>query len=435
MFDSLSAKLDAVFKKLSRPGVLRPEDVKNGLREIRIALLEADVHYKVVKEFIREVESKAVGEAVLKSLTPSQQIVKIVRDEMLSILGKPAPVNTSSSPAIIMLVGLQGSGKTTTAAKLAKKFKKDGLKPFLVAADLQRPAAIDQLEQLAGEIGVGIYVDKENRNVTDVVRRGVEAGKKSFAKAILLDTAGRLHIDEALMGELDALQKKIDPHETLLVVDAMAGQDAVNVASGFQEKISIDGVIFTKVDSDARGGALLSLRMITGKPVKFIGVGEKSDDLEIFQPERMVSRILGMGDVLTLIEKAEEQWTEEEAREMEAKFLKAQFTLEDFMKQIKLIKKMGSLSGLLKMIPGMPRDLDVDENQLVRVEAIIQSMTPRERQYPGIIKASRKRRIARGSGRTVAEVNQLLRQYEMSKKMMKKLGKSGRNAGFPGLFQ
>lgn len=435
MFDSLSSKLDAVFKKLSRPGVLRPEDVKSGLREIRIALLEADVHYKVVKEFIRAVESRAVGEAVLKSLTPAQQIVKIVRDEMLSVLGKPVPVDTSASPTIIMLVGLQGSGKTTAAAKIAKKFKKDGLKPFLVAADLQRPAAIEQLEQLALETGVGIYADREKKDVAHVVRRGVEAGKKDFAKVILLDTAGRLHLDEALMGELAAVQKEIRPHETLLVMDAMAGQDAVNVAEGFQDKIGIDGVVFTKVDSDARGGALLSLRMVTGKPVKFIGVGEKSDDLELFQPERMVSRILGMGDVLTLIEKAEEQWTEDEAREMESKFLKAQFTLEDFMKQIRMIKKMGSLSSLLKMVPGMPGDLDVDESQLVRVESIIQSMTPRERQYPGIIKASRKKRIARGSGRTVAEVNQLLRQYEMSKKMMKKLGKGGRNAGFPGLFQ
>jgi signal recognition particle subunit SRP54 len=435
VFDSLSSKLDAVFKKLSRPGVLRPEDVKSGLREIRIALLEADVHYKVVKEFIRAVESRAVGEAVLKSLTPAQQIVKIVRDEMLSVLGKPVPVDTSASPTIIMLVGLQGSGKTTAAAKIAKKFKKDGLKPFLVAADLQRPAAIEQLEQLALETGVGIYADREKKDVAHVVRRGVEAGKKDFAKVILLDTAGRLHLDEALMGELAAVQKEIRPHETLLVMDAMAGQDAVNVAEGFQDKIGIDGVVFTKVDSDARGGALLSLRMVTGKPVKFIGVGEKSDDLELFQPERMVSRILGMGDVLTLIEKAEEQWTEDEAREMESKFLKAQFTLEDFMKQIRMIKKMGSLSSLLKMVPGMPGDLDVDESQLVRVESIIQSMTPRERQYPGIIKASRKKRIARGSGRTVAEVNQLLRQYEMSKKMMKKLGKGGRNAGFPGLFQ
>ena len=414
---------------------MRPEDVKNGLREIRIALLEADVHYKVVKEFIREVESRAVGEAVLKSLTPAQQIVKIVRDEMLSVLGESVPVDTSASPTIIMLVGLQGSGKTTAAAKIAKKFKKDGLKPFLVAADLQRPAAIEQLEQLAGETGVGIYTDKQKTDVAEVVQRGVEAGKKAFAKVILLDTAGRLHMDDALMNELEVLQKRVRPHETLLVMDAMAGQDAVNVAQGFQEKIGIDGVIFTKVDSDARGGALLSLRMVTGKPVKFIGVGEKSDDLEPFQPDRMVSRILGMGDVLTLIEKAEEQWSEDEAREMEEKFLKAQFTLEDFMKQIRTIKKMGSLSSLLKMIPGMPGDLDVDEGQLVRVESIIQSMTPRERQYPGIIKASRKKRIARGSGRTVAEVNQLLRQYEMSKKMMKKLGKGGRNAGFPGLFQ
>ncbi|HPQ89839.1 MAG TPA: signal recognition particle receptor subunit alpha, partial [Candidatus Mcinerneyibacteriales bacterium] len=265
MFDSLSAKLDAVFKKLSRHGILRPEDVKTGLREIRIALLEADVHYKVVKEFIQNVESRAVGEAVLKSLTPAQQIVRIVRDEMLAVLGKPAPVDTSVSPAIIMLVGLQGSGKTTAAAKIAKKFKKEGLKPFLIAADLQRPAAIDQLEHLAREIGVGIYADKESKDVGKVARQGVEAGKRSFAKVIILDTAGRLQIDGALMDELDILQKSIRPQETLLVVDAMAGQDAVNVASGFQEKIGIDGVIFTKVDSDARGGALLSLRMVTGK--------------------------------------------------------------------------------------------------------------------------------------------------------------------------
>jgi len=434
MFDALSSKLDAAFKKLSRRGVLRPADVKNGLREIRIALLEADVHYKVVKDFIRRVEEKAVGEDVLKSLTPAQQIIKIVRDEMLDVLGAPAPVNSDASPTVILLVGLQGAGKTTAAAKLAKKFKKEGLKPFLVAADLQRPAAVDQLEQLARDIDVGIYATKETKNVLDTVQKGIEAGRKNFAKIIIVDTAGRLQIDRSLMEELALIKKKVSPRETLLVADAMAGQDAVNVAAGFHDQIGIDGVIFTKVDSDARGGALLSLRMVTGTPIKFVGVGEKSDDLEAFQPERMVSRILGMGDVLTLIEKAEEQFSDEEARDMEEKFLKAQFTLEDFMKQIKMIKKMGSLSSLVKMIPGMPRDMDVDESQLIRVESIIQSMTPRERRYPAIIKASRKKRIASGSGRSVAEVNQLLRQYEVSKKMMKKMGKGGLKGNVPGLF-
>jgi len=332
------------------------------------------------------------------------------------------------------LVGLQGAGKTTAAAKLAKKFKKEGLKPFLVAADLQRPAAVDQLEQLARDIDVGIYATKETKNVLDTVQKGIEAGRKNFAKIIIVDTAGRLQIDRSLMEELALIKKKVSPRETLLVADAMAGQDAVNVAAGFHDQIGIDGVIFTKVDSDARGGALLSLRMVTGTPIKFVGVGEKSDDLEAFQPERMVSRILGMGDVLTLIEKAEEQFSDEEARDMEEKFLKAQFTLEDFMKQIKMIKKMGSLSSLVKMIPGMPRDMDVDESQLIRVESIIQSMTPRERRYPAIIKASRKKRIASGSGRSVAEVNQLLRQYEVSKKMMKKMGKGGLKGNVPGLF-
>jgi len=434
MFDALSSKLDVAFKKLSRRGVLRPADVKNGLREIRIALLEADVHYKVVKDFIRRVEEKAVGEDVLKSLTPAQQIIKIVRDEMLDVLGAPAPVNSDTSPTVILLVGLQGAGKTTAAAKLAKKFKKEGLKPFLVAADLQRPAAVDQLEQLARDIDVGIYATKETKNVLNTVQKGIEAGRKNFAKIIIVDTAGRLQIDRSLMEELVLIKKKVSPRETLLVADAMAGQDAVNVAAGFHDQIGIDGVIFTKVDSDARGGALLSLRMVTGTPIKFVGVGEKSDDLEAFQPERMVSRILGMGDVLTLIEKAEEQFSDEEARDMEEKFLKAQFTLEDFMKQIKMIKKMGSLSSLVKMIPGMPRDMDVDESQLIRVESIIQSMTPRERRYPAIIKASRKKRIAAGSGRSVAEVNQLLRQYEVSKKMMKKMGKGGLKGNVPGLF-
>ncbi len=436
MFDSLSTKLDAVFKKLSKKGMLREDDVKAGMKEIRIALLEADVNYKVVKSFIKTVEEKAVGEDVLKSLTPSQQIVRIVRDELAVVLGESSRINTEKNPAVVMLMGLQGSGKTTTSAKLGKMFLKDGKKPYLIAADLQRPAAIDQLIQLGKETGIGVYAEHDCKDVLAVVGRGIEAAKKQFARVIIIDTAGRLHVDEALMDEVAALRKAYEPSESLLVVDAMTGQDAVNVAMGFEDKIGIDGVIMTKLDGDARGGAALSLRMVVGKPIKYIGTGEKLDAFEPFHPDRLVSRILGMGDVLTLIEKAEEQFDEEEAKKMEQKLLKAEFNLEDFLGQIKMIRKMGPLSSLMKMVPGMPKDMEVDDSHLVRVESIIQSMTPGERRRPFIIKASRKKRIAKGSGRTVAEVNQLLRQFDISRKMMKNMGKLGKKGKgpMPGMF-
>lgn len=426
MFDSLSSKLDGVFKKLGKRGILRPEHVKEGLREIRIALLEADVNYKVVKEFIKRVEVKAVGEEVLKSLTPAQQIVKIVKDELIALMGEGEKIDTTSNPTVVMLMGLQGSGKTTTAAKLAKKFLKEGKKPFLIAADLQRPAAIDQLAQLGKEIGVGVYTDKTTKDVINVVKKGIEEGKRTFSKIIIIDTAGRLHIDEELMEEIKKIKDKFKPQESILVVDSMTGQDAVNVAKGFDEKIGIDGVILTKLDGDARGGAALSLKVVTGKPIKFVGIGEKIDDLEPFYPDRIVSRMLGMGDVLSLIEKAESVISDEEAASLEKKMLNASFTLQDFMDQIKMVKKMGSLGGLLKMLPGVPKGINIDDKELIKVESIIQSMTPEERKKPKIIKASRKRRIAKGCGRTVADVNRLLKQYDMSKNMMKKFGKMGK---------
>ncbi len=436
MFDSLSSKLDGVFKKLGRRGVLRAEHVKEGMREIRIALLEADVNYKVVKDFIRNVEEKALGEDILKSLTPSQQIVKIVRDELESVLGGFSRIDTTADPTIVMLMGLQGSGKTTTAAKMAGMFLRDGMKPYIIAADLQRPAAIDQLSQLGKEIGAGVYADHNDKDVLGVVGRGIAEARRNFARVIIIDTAGRLHADEELMSEIAELRKKYRPHESLLVLDAMTGQDAVNVALGFEEKIGVDGVIMTKLDGDARGGAAISMRMMLGKPIKYIGTGEKLDAFEPFHPDRLVSRILGMGDVLTLIEKAEQEFSAEEAEEMEKKLLKAEFNLEDFLSQIKMIKKMGPLSSIVKMLPGVPGDTQIDDSHLVRVESIIQSMTPGERRRPFIIKASRKKRIARGCGRTVAEINQLLRQFEMSRKMMKKMGKLGKKGKLqmPGMF-
>lgn len=438
MFDGLSQKLDAVFRKLGKRAVLKPDDVREGLREIRIALLEADVNYKVVKQFIQNVEVKAVGEEILKSLSATQHIIKIVRDELIATMGESQPIDTSASPTIIMMVGLQGSGKTTTSAKLAKKFNKDGKKAFLIAADLQRPAAIDQLAQLGKEIGVGVYTDTTTKNVVDVVKKGIEEGKRQFAKIIIIDTAGRLHIDNELMDELVRIQKTVSPHDILLVADSMTGQDAVNVAQGFKEKLPLSGVVLTKMDGDARGGAALSLRMVTGTPIRFAGIGEKLDDLDVFYPDRIVSRMLGMGDMLSLIEKAEDMISEEDAKAMEQKMLKAEFTFEDFLAQIKMVKKMGPLSGILKMLPGMPKDANVDEKAMVHVEALILSMTPRERQKPQIITASRKKRIARGAGLHVSDVNRLLNQYEMSKKMMKKMGAMGKKGfglpKFPGMF-
>ncbi len=437
MFDALSQKLDSVFRKLGKRGVLRADDVKEGLREIRIALLEADVNYKVVKQFIQNVEEKAVGDEILKSLSPSQQIVKIVRDELVATLGESTSIDTSATPTVVMLVGLQGSGKTTTAAKLARRFSKDGKKSFLIAADLQRPAAIDQLAQLGQEIGVGVYTDKTTKNVVDVVKKGFEEAKRQFAKIVIIDTAGRLHIDDALMTELEQVVKAVNPHEILLVADSMTGQDAVNVAQGFKARLALSGVILTKLDGDARGGAALSLRMVTGTPIKFAGIGEKIDDLDQFHPDRIVSRMLGMGDVLSLIEKAEDMISEEDAKAMEEKMLKADFTLEDFLSQIKMVRKMGPLSGILKMLPGMPKDANIDEKAIVHVEALILSMTPRERRKPAIITASRKKRIARGAGQHVSDVNRLLNQFEMSRKMMKKMGTMGKKGfgmpKFPGL--
>ena len=437
MFDSLSSKLDKVFKKLGRRGVLKEDDIKKSLREIKIALLEADVNYRVVKKFIKNVEKEAMGEKVLKSLKPSEQVIKIVKDELIDIMGKAEKIDLSTSPTIIMLMGLQGAGKTTAAAKLANKFKNEGKKPYLIGADLRRPAAIEQLYQLGEEINVQVYSNKKTKDVAKVIRNGIKEAKKYFSNVIIMDTSGRMHIDEELMREIDMINKQFQPHEKLLVVDAMTGQDAVNVAEGFEKKVGIDGVILTKLDGDARGGAALSLRMVTGKPIKYIGVGEKVSDIEKFHPDRIVSRMLGMGDVLTLIEKAEQSIKKDEAKKLEDQIRKGQFTLQDFLDQIKMIKKMGPLNKIMKMIPGMPKDLDIDDKEIVKVESIIQSMTPKERLKPKIIKASRKRRIAKGCGRSVADINRLLRRYKKSKKMLKqiggKFGKKGMN--IPNMFK
>ena len=432
MFDNLSDKLTEVFKQLKGHGKLTEKNIEAGLRQVRMALLEADVHYKVVKQFIADIKSRALGQEVLTSLTPGQQVVKIVNEELTALLGEehqrlrlagPAPVS-------IMLVGLQGSGKTTTAGKLAVHLRKQGRKPYLVPADVYRPAAIDQLQKLGEQISVPVFASEADADPVQICTDARTEAQMAGCDTLLLDTAGRLHVDEALMAELSRIKAAVGPADILLVADAMTGQDAVNIAQAFDEALDIGGVVLSKIDGDARGGAAISIRSVTGKPIKFVGPWEKLADLEAFHPERMASRILGMGDVLTMIEKAQAAVDEKQAVELEKKLRKSQFTLEDFRDQMVQIRKMGSLTDLLKMMPGMGKakqlkNLQVDEGELVRVEAIINSMTPQERRNHAILNGSRRRRIAKGSGTTVQDVNRLLKNYTQVMKMIKKMNKGG----------
>ncbi len=435
MFESLTQKLQGIFQKLARKGYLTEADVDAALREVRLALLEADVHYKVVKDFLARVRERAVGAEVMKSLTPAQQVVKIVYDELIKVLGERSRLNlTGQPPYVIMLVGLQGSGKTTTAAKLALKLRKEGHFPLLVAADTRRPAAVTQLEVLGQQLDIPVYKEDASVPPPQICANAVKKARQEAYTVVILDTAGRLHIDDELMKELEEVKKATLPSEVILVADAMTGQDAVRVAQEFHSRVGLTGLILTKMDGDARGGAAISMRAVTGVPIKFIGVGEKLNALEEFHPDRLASRILGMGDVLTLIEKAQEAIDQEKALKASEKILQGEFTLEDFLVQIKELKKLGPLSQLLELLPGfssLTREipLELTDRQLKRVEAIINSMTPEERRHPEIINASRKRRIARGSGTTVQEVNELLAQFRQVQRMMKEM-KKGRLPGF-----
>ncbi|WP_184619750.1 signal recognition particle protein [Thermosipho japonicus] len=419
MFEGLQEKLSKAFKTLSGKGKITEKNIKEAIKMVKLSLLEADVNYKVVKEFIAEVTEKATGEEVLKSLTPDQMFIKILRDELIRVMGEKSQLSLVHSPSYIMMVGLQGSGKTTSAAKLANLLKKKGKKPFLVAADTYRPAAIDQLITLGKKIDVPVFCG-DRKNPVKIVREAIKEVKDSGYNVVIFDTAGRLHIDDEMMNELEEIKDILNPDEILMVVDAMAGQDAVNSAKIFNERLDVTGYVVTKMDGDARGGVILSIRYITNKPIKFIGVGEKIEDLEEFHPERIASRILGLGDVLSLIEKAEQELDKDKMQRLGKKMLNAEFTLEDFQEQLKEIKKLGSLSKIVEMLPGSPKvDINQSEKELKVIEAIINSMTPEERRNPKILNASRKKRIAKGSGTSVQEVNKLLKNYEEMKKMMK----------------
>jgi signal recognition particle subunit SRP54 len=439
MFDSLTGKLEAVFKKLRGRGVLKEDDVKEALREVRLALLEADVNFKVVKEFISRVQERAVGKEILSSLTPGQQVIKIVHEELTALLGSTqAKLYLSPNPpTVIMMIGLQGSGKTTSAGKLAKHFKKDGRRVLLVPADMRRPAAIQQLLTLAKQVGVDAYSSEQKDPVT-ICREAVKQAASSLFEVVILDTAGRLQIDEPLMEELRQIKVSVNPHEILFVADAMTGQEAVNIAEKFNVSVGFDGVVLTKIDGDARGGAALSVRAVTGKPLKFVGIGEKLDALEPFYPDRMASRILGMGDVVSLIEKAQEIVDQEEALKLAKKLKKNSFDLEDFQNQLRQVKKLGGLESIMGMIPGMGKmklpDAKLNEKDLTKVDAIISSMTPKERTDYTIINGDRRARIAKGSGTQVQDVNRLLKQFAEMRKMMKsmssgKMGKMGKMFG------
>jgi len=433
MFENLSTKLDDIFKRLKGHGKLTEQNIQEALKEVRIVLLEADVNFKVVKDFLQSVEQRAIGQEVMSSLTPAQQLIKIVKEEMTFLMGgEEQKINLSGSPPIpIMLVGLHGCGKTTTAGKLARYFQEKKKRPYLIPADVYRPAAIDQLQKLGEELKVDFYRPQATQTPLDICLKGRDSALKGGYDLMLIDTAGRLHIDEALMLELREIKTHIKPKEVIFVADAMTGQEAVNIAKNFNERLGIDGIILTKMDGDARGGAALSIRSVTQKPIKFIGVGEKLDALEAFHPDRMASRILGMGDVFTLIEKAEAAFDEKKAKELEKKIRKDSFTLEDFRDQLQEVRKMGSLESILGMIPGLSKKmkgaggLDIDEKGLIRVEAIINSMTPKERANFTIINGSRRLRIAKGSGTNVPEVNQLLKRYAQVRKMMKQFTKMG----------
>jgi signal recognition particle subunit SRP54 len=432
VFDSLSDKLQSALGDLRKKGKLDEESISRAMREIRLALLEADVNFTVVRDFVARVREKALGEEITKSLTPGQQVVKVVHDELTALMGEGESGLAFGKFTVILLAGLQGSGKTTTAAKLALHLRQQGRKPGLVAADLQRPAAIDQLEQLGKQIQVPVY-RTETKDPVEATEQGLERAKADGLDTVIVDTAGRLQVDEALMDELVRVRDASKPLNVLLVLDSMTGQEAVNVAEAFHERISFDGVILTKLDGDARGGAALSVKAITGKPIKFASTGEKLDALEVFHPDRMASRILGMGDVLTLIERAEAAVEEDEQAEMEKRLAAGQFTFDDFLKAYKMLRRMGPLQGILKMIPGMSDQLggvDVDERQLARVEGIVLSMTPQERRSPIVIDGKRRIRIAKGSGTSVEQVNQLLEARKQMERMMKQMGR-GKMPGLP----
>ena len=443
MLENLGNRFQDIFKKIRGHGKLSETNIKDALREVKMSLLEADVNYKVVKDFTNKISEKAIGTEVIRGVNPAQQFIKLVNDELVELLGGTSSKLTKGlrNPTIIMLAGLQGAGKTTFAAKLAKFLKKQNEKLLLVGVDVYRPAAIKQLQVLGQQIGVDVYSEENSKDVVGIATRAIEKAKEINATYMIVDTAGRLHVDETLMEELKELKKAIKPQEILLVVDAMIGQDAVNLAESFNNALSVDGVILTKLDGDTRGGAALSIKAVVGKPIKFIGVGEKLNDIEIFHPDRLVSRILGMGDVVSLVEKAQEVIDENEAKSLEEKIKSQKFDLNDFLKQLQTIKRLGSLGGILKLIPGMPKidDLAPAEKEMKKVEAIIQSMTKEERKKPDILKASRKIRIAKGSGTDVSDVNKLLKQFEQMKSMMKmfssgkmpNIGAMGKGGKFP----
>ncbi len=429
MFDGLQGKLESVFSRLRGQGRVSKEDLERAMREIRLALLEADVHFKVVRQFVKDVEAKALGEEVLTSLTPDQQVIRIVRDELTELLGEPAgELELKGHPAVLMLCGLQGSGKTTSAGKIALRLREQrNRNPVLVAADLQRAAAVEQLKQVGAGVGVPVYAPEEGENLLSFAPKAVKRARESGHDVVIFDTAGRLHVDDALMGELKALVNAVEPKELLFVCDAMTGQDAVKSASHYADALPDTGVVLTKLDGDTRGGAALSIRSVTNLPIRFVGVGEKATEFELFQPDRLVSRILGMGDVLSLIEKAEKAIDQDEAERLAGRIARREFTLEDLRDQLRQIRKMGPLSQIMGMLPktgpfkNMQVPTEVDESRLVSIEALINAMTPREREKPGLLSQSRKKRILRGSGRTPQELNQLLRQYKQMRKMMKRM--------------
>ncbi len=438
MFDDLTYKLESVFKRLKGHGKLTEKNISEALKEVRRAFLEADVNYKVAKTFIKSVREKALGVDVLQSITPGQQIIKIIHEELVGLLGsKASEIQISSSPpTIVMLVGLQGSGKTTMCGKLSLHFRKKNKSPLLVAADVYRPAAVDQLKVLGKSIDMPVfYIDKDP---VKIAKKSIDAARDGNNDAIIIDTAGRLHIDEKLMTELDDIKSAVNPDEILLIADAMTGQDAVNIAEVFNDRLDITGVLLTKMDGDARGGAALSIKMVTGKPIKMVGIGEKLTDLEVFHPDRMASRILGMGDVLTLVEKAQDAVDMREAEKLHKKLQKEAFTFEDFYSQLQQLKNMGPLESVLSMIPGVGKamkGIQVDDHALVRIEAMIQSMTPAERRNPKIIDGSRRRRIAMGSGNSLTDVNRIMKQFQQMQKMIKKISRGQLNDLTRGLFK
>lgn len=445
-FEGLAEKLQYTFRNLSGKGVIGEKDIDSAMREVRLALLEADVNFKVVKDFVARIKEKALGEEVMKSLTPGQQVLKIVKEELIDMMGGSGSKLTYSPSGFTtyMLVGLQGTGKTTTCGKLANYLKESGKKPMLCACDIYRPAAIDQLEIVGKAVKTEVYTDRDNKDVLDIASKARKIAEKKGYNALIIDTAGRLQIDENLMQELKILKKGIKPHEILLVVDALTGQDAVNVAEGFNDALGVDGIIMTKMDGDSRGGAALSTKAVTGKPIKFMGTGEKYNSLEPFHPDRIASRILGMGDVMSLIEKAEASYTEAEAEKMAEKFRKNKFDLNDFLEQIGQLNKMGGIAKVLDMVPGIGQaqknqiDLDRSAKEFENMKAIIQSMTVEERSNPAILNASRRKRIAKGSGQSVSAINQLMKRYNEVRQMMKKINSNPsalrRNKLFKGLF-